>query len=235
MNDEDALVARAVKLVLADVAKAVDEIVARLAKGGRLFYTGTGTSGRLGVLDASECPPTFGVSPELVQGVIAGGYDACHRAVEASEDDANAGGEDLRQRGFTSGRCFSWNRGFGSDSLYCRRCYLGAIDWSIHCRPDVCSWIADHEGGGVEHCSRCWTRSTYRVEQAQGRHGAKDGSEHDLDGDDGPSRIRERQPHVESASAEHEAARACSSDRECGNRLGPRRSTESSRSIQLVS
>ena len=103
MNDEDALVAVAVGLVLADVAKAVDETVARLSKGGRLFYTGTGTSGRLGVLDASECPPTFGVSPELVQGVIAGGYDACHRAVEASEDDANAGGEDLKQRGFTSG------------------------------------------------------------------------------------------------------------------------------------
>ena len=103
MNDEDALVAGAVKLVLDDVAKAVDETVARLAKGGRLFYTGTGTSGRLGVLDAAECPPTFGVSPELVQGVIAGGYEACHRAVEASEDDANAGGEDLKQRGFASG------------------------------------------------------------------------------------------------------------------------------------
>ena len=103
MNDEDALVAGAVELVLGEVAQAIDETVARLSKGGRLFYTGTGTSGRLGVLDASECPPTFGVSPELVQGVIAGGYDACHRAVEASEDDANAGGEDLKQRGFTSG------------------------------------------------------------------------------------------------------------------------------------
>jgi N-acetylmuramic acid 6-phosphate etherase len=103
MNDEDAHVAAAVKLVLAEVAKAVDETVARLAKGGRLFYTGTGTSGRLGVLDASECPPTFGVSPELVQGVIAGGYDACYRAVEASEDDAGAGGADLKQRGFTAG------------------------------------------------------------------------------------------------------------------------------------
>ena len=103
MNEEDALVASAVKLVLSDVAKAVDETVTRLAKGGRLFYTGTGTSGRLGVLDAAECPPTFGVSPELVQGVIAGGYDACHRAVEASEDDADAGGADLRQRGFAAG------------------------------------------------------------------------------------------------------------------------------------
>jgi len=103
MNDEDATVAAAVKRVLGDVVKAVDEIVARLSKGGRLFYTGTGTSGRLGVLDASECPPTFGVSPELVQGVIAGGYDACYRAVEASEDDAQAGGFDLQARGFRAG------------------------------------------------------------------------------------------------------------------------------------
>ena len=103
MNAEDALVAAAVKRVLGDIVKAVDETVARLEKGGRLFYIGTGTSGRLGVLDASECPPTFGVSPELVQGVIAGGYDACHRAVEASEDNAEAGGTDLQQRGFTAG------------------------------------------------------------------------------------------------------------------------------------
>src|ERR1043166_5821501 len=98
MNDEDATVAAAVKRVLDDVVKAVDEIVVRLSNGERLFYTGTGTSGRLGVLDASECPPTFGVSPELVQGVIAGGYDACYRAVEASEDNADAGAADLKQR-----------------------------------------------------------------------------------------------------------------------------------------
>ena len=103
MNDEDATVAGAVQRVLGDVVKAVDEIVARLENGGRLFYTGTGTSGRLGVLDASECPPTFGVSPELVQGVIAGGYDACYRAVEASEDDAQAGAADLKARGFCAG------------------------------------------------------------------------------------------------------------------------------------
>ncbi len=103
MNAEDATVAAAVHKVLGDVAAAVDAIVERLKKGGRLFYIGTGTSGRLGVLDASECPPTFGVSPELVQGVIAGGYDACHRAVEASEDDADASSADLRARGFTGG------------------------------------------------------------------------------------------------------------------------------------
>lgn len=100
MNEEDASVAIAVGGVLDSVARAVDQIVARLSSGGRLFYIGTGTSGRLGVLDASECPPTFGVSPELVQGVIAGGYDACYRAVEASEDDARASKVDLEQRGF---------------------------------------------------------------------------------------------------------------------------------------
>ena len=103
MNEEDATVAAAVKQVLGDVATAVDEIVERLRNGGRLFYIGTGTSGRLGVLDASECPPTFGLSPELVQGVIAGGYDACHRAVEASEDDSEASIVSLEGRGFNRG------------------------------------------------------------------------------------------------------------------------------------
>src|SRR5712691_2728836 len=101
MNDEDTLIASAVGLVLPEVAQAVEGIVSRLSVDGRLFYIGTGTSGRLGVLDAAECPPTFGVSPELVQAVIAGGYEACYRAVEASEDDSDAGSNDLRRRGFT--------------------------------------------------------------------------------------------------------------------------------------
>jgi len=103
MNEEDALVSSAIAKVLPNVVSAVDGIVAKLKTGGRLFYIGTGTSGRLGVLDAAECPPTFGVSPELVQGVIAGGYDACYRAVEASEDDENASRADLEQRGFNKG------------------------------------------------------------------------------------------------------------------------------------
>jgi N-acetylmuramic acid 6-phosphate etherase len=102
MNEEDARVALAVKDVLPLVARAVDGIVGRLQGGGRLFYIGTGTSGRLGVLDAAECPPTFGVSPELVQGIIAGGYSATYRAVEASEDDAAAGASDLDERGLRS-------------------------------------------------------------------------------------------------------------------------------------
>lgn len=101
INEEDGRVTDAVAQVLPEITRAVDGIVARLDQGGRLFYIGTGTSGRLGVLDASECPPTFGVAPEMVQGIIAGGYEACYRAVEASEDDARAGATDLEARGFT--------------------------------------------------------------------------------------------------------------------------------------
>src|ERR1700687_2799270 len=101
MNEDDALVAAAVQRVLPQVAQAVEGIVARLSGTGRLFYIGTGTSGRLGVLDASECPPTFGVPPDLVQAIIAGGYEACYRAVEASEDDAAAGRLGLEARGVT--------------------------------------------------------------------------------------------------------------------------------------
>jgi N-acetylmuramic acid 6-phosphate etherase len=101
MNQEDALVAGAVAKELPQIAQAVAEIVTRLNNSGRLFYIGTGTSGRLGVLDAAECPPTFGVSPDLVQAVIAGGYEACYRAVEASEDDEAAGRADIEARGIT--------------------------------------------------------------------------------------------------------------------------------------
>jgi N-acetylmuramic acid 6-phosphate etherase len=105
INSEDRKVAEAIERVLPAIACAVDGIAERLQRGGRLFYTGTGTSGRLGVLDAAECPPTFGVSPDLVQGVIAGGYDACYKAVEASEDDREAGAKDLQARGFTAHDC----------------------------------------------------------------------------------------------------------------------------------
>lgn len=102
MNAEDKKVAEAVERVLPAIARAVEGIAERLQNGGRLFYTGTGTSGRLGVLDAAECPPTFGVSPDLVRGVIAGGYDACYKAVEASEDDRQAGARDLQAWGFNA-------------------------------------------------------------------------------------------------------------------------------------
>lgn len=101
INAEDKTVASSVEKVLPEIATAIERIVDRLQRGGRLFYVGTGTSGRLGVLDASEIPPTFGVSYDLVQGVIAGGYDALYKATESSEDNEEAGAEDLKLRGLT--------------------------------------------------------------------------------------------------------------------------------------
>ena len=95
INDLDHEVAPAVRRVLPDVAAIVDAAHERLERGGRLIYMGAGTSGRLGVLDASECPPTYGVSPDLVVGLIAGGPEALVRAFEGAEDDAAAGAADL--------------------------------------------------------------------------------------------------------------------------------------------
>jgi N-acetylmuramic acid 6-phosphate etherase len=91
LNAEDASVAAAVHAVRAELARAVDLAVEAFRLGGRLIYVGAGTSGRLGVLDASECPPTFGTPPEMVVGVIAGGYEALVKSSEGAEDDVNAG------------------------------------------------------------------------------------------------------------------------------------------------
>ncbi|MGB6484325.1 MAG: N-acetylmuramic acid 6-phosphate etherase [Candidatus Acidiferrales bacterium] len=103
INREDARVARAVRREIPKIARAVDQIVMRLRKGGRLFYIGAGTSGRLGVLDASECPPTFGVKRTLVQGIIAGGNRALTVSVERAEDHAGTGAHDLRARALRAG------------------------------------------------------------------------------------------------------------------------------------
>src|SRR6266850_1905879 len=91
LNAEDATVAGAVQAVRGELARAIDLVVDAFGRGGRLIYVGAGTSGRLGVLDASECPPTFGTPPDMVVGVIAGGYQALVKSSEGAEDDVNAG------------------------------------------------------------------------------------------------------------------------------------------------
>ena len=100
ISQEDQKIAGAVAAEISRIAAAVDAVVDIIGKGGRLFYIGAGTSGRLGVLDAAECPPTFHVSPDLVQGIIAGGEAALARATEANEDDPAAGKRDLIAREF---------------------------------------------------------------------------------------------------------------------------------------
>ena len=140
INAEDRKVAEAVEREIPAIARAVDAIVAALERGGRLFYLGAGTSGRLGVLDASECPPTFSVPPELIQGIMAGGEAALSRATEATEDDPAIGVRDLGARGFTerdvlvgitaSGRT-PYVLGAAAEA---RR--MGAVTVGISCTPD---------------------------------------------------------------------------------------------------
>ncbi len=101
INAEDQQVPLAVAQILPAIAQAVDVIARQLSRGGHLFYMGAGTSGRLGILDAVECPPTYGTAPALVQGLIAGGTDAIFRAKEGAEDSAELGRQDLQAHGFT--------------------------------------------------------------------------------------------------------------------------------------
>ena len=102
INDEDKTVPLAVERVLPDIAAAIDVIHAQVSGGGRLIYIGAGTSGRLGILDASECPPTYGVKPGLVVGLIAGGEYAIQHAVEGAEDSREGGVNDLKNINLTA-------------------------------------------------------------------------------------------------------------------------------------
>jgi N-acetylmuramic acid 6-phosphate etherase len=140
INAEDAAVPDAVAREIPQIARAVDAIVKTFEGGGRLFYLGAGTSGRLGVLDASECPPTFNVPPEMVQGIIAGGESALSRATEVSEDDPSLGARDLHARGFTGrdllvGIAASGRTPYVLGAIDAAKA-LGAVTVGISCTPD---------------------------------------------------------------------------------------------------
>jgi N-acetylmuramic acid 6-phosphate etherase len=139
VNAEDARVAEAVAREIPRIAQAVEGIVERVERGGRLFYIGAGTSGRLGVLDAAECPPTFSVAAELVQGIIAGGEAALARATEASEDDSALGAGDLDSRGFTAADSLVGIAASGRTpyvlGAVARARELGALTIGISCTP----------------------------------------------------------------------------------------------------
>ncbi|HCB2208056.1 TPA: N-acetylmuramic acid 6-phosphate etherase [Citrobacter farmeri] len=139
-NQQDTLVAEAVKATLPDVASAVDAAAEALKSGGRIIYMGAGTSGRLGVLDASECPPTFGVPHGLVVGLIAGGPGALLKAVEGAEDNAQLGEDDLIALNLTPqdlvvGLAASGRTPYVIGGLkYARK--MGCITVAISCNPD---------------------------------------------------------------------------------------------------
>lgn len=145
INQQDKLVPLAVEKVLPEIAEAVDKITEAFKVGGRLFYIGAGTSGRLGVLDASECPPTFGTDQEMVVGIIAGGKEAMFRAKEGAEDDPALGEQDLKentltQRDVVVGIAASGRTPYVIGGLeYANE--LGATTVALSCNPD--SPIAD--------------------------------------------------------------------------------------------
>ena len=140
MNDENRVVEDAVATQLSEIAKAVDIIAERMENGGHLIYVGAGTSGRLGVVDASECPPTFGVDNRLVRGIMAGGEDAMFRAVEGAEDDEDRGAEELVADGVEAGDVVvglsaSGGAPYVLGALKKAR-EIGAIPMGITCNPD---------------------------------------------------------------------------------------------------
>ena len=140
INDEDQRVAASITPELPHIARAIDAIVEAFRHNGRLFYLGAGTSGRLGVLDASECPPTFNVSPDLVQGIVAGGEPALSRATETTEDDPAIGVRDLLARGFTKNDILCGIAASGRTPYVLgaidEATRLGAITIGLSCTPD---------------------------------------------------------------------------------------------------
>jgi N-acetylmuramic acid 6-phosphate etherase len=140
INAEDQKVAAAVESQIPMIARAVDAMVAAFERGGRVFYLGAGTSGRLGVLDASECPPTFSVPPEMVQGIMAGGEAALSRATETTEDDPEIGVRDLEARGFSERDVLVGITASGRTpyvlGAVARARELGAVTVGISCTPD---------------------------------------------------------------------------------------------------
>jgi N-acetylmuramic acid 6-phosphate etherase len=140
INAADSEIAAAVAKEIPRIAQAVDAIVTSLDHGGHLLYIGAGTSGRLGVLDASECPPTFNVSPDLVRGIIAGGEPALSRSVESTEDDPTAGARDLMSSGFAPGDVLVGIAASGRTpyvlGAIAKAKEIGAITCGISCTPD---------------------------------------------------------------------------------------------------
>ena len=146
INAEDHKCAEAVKEVLPQIAQSIDVIYEKIHNGGRLFYVGAGTSGRLGVLDAAECPPTYGVDPGLVMGLIAGGADAFIKAVEGAEDNYDLGREDLERENFGPGDALVGIAASGRTPYV-----LGAMDYARSLGAPVMALTCCHDSELSRH------------------------------------------------------------------------------------
>ena len=202
INAADREVAVSVEREIASIARAVDAITDRLEEGGRLFYVGAGTSGRLGVLDASECPPTFNTPPDLVQGIIAGGDRALRHSVERAEDDAELGRKDLIERDFGAGDAVvgiaaSGRTPYVLGALAHARS-LGALTVGLSCTPD--SEVARAAEIAITPTSR--SRDRYWLDSYARGHRDQAGSEYAKHGRDDPHGLRLRQPDGQHAGGQ---------------------------------
>ncbi len=188
MNAEDATVAGAVQRELPQIAEAIEEIAARLRQGGRLLYMGAGTSGRLGVLDASECPPTFNTPPELVVGWIAGGLEALMRSIEGAEDSAEAGRADAARFGIGAAEVLVGIAASGRTPYV-----LGAVEYARE-QGALTVGLACNRGTPLDGARRHHDRARRRAggaqwfDAAEGGDGAEDGPQYAQYGHDDSAR-----------------------------------------------
>lgn len=188
INQEDQQVAHAITPYLAQIAQVVDKVAAALQAGGRLIYIGAGTSGRLGILDASECPPTFGTRPEQVVGIIAGGHKAILSAVENVEDNKAQGAMDLQNINFSSRDVLVGLAASGRTPFV-----IGAMEYAhsqkrFRRHRQLQPARGNGPAGGRRHYAGGRPGSRYRLNAAEGRHSAEAGAEYDLHRGDDPHR-----------------------------------------------
>ena len=200
INDEDALVAEAVRQAMPQIQALVEAIEPRMKRGGRLFYVGAGTSGRLGVLDASELPPTFGISEDWVVGIIAGGDEALRHAVEKAEDDEEQGWSDVLTYDPDADDCVIGIAASGTTPYVVgavrKAKENGLLTGCITSNPDTP--LAEAADYPIETI-------VGRLQPYEERNGTEDGAQHDLHDADDPHGARRRQPDGEDATDERQA------------------------------
>ena len=230
MNGLDHDVPAAVAAALPEITAAIDAIADRMRAGGRLVYVGAGTPGRLGIVDASECAPTFNTPPGLVVAITAGGDAAIRDEIDGAEDDAAAGASDLARARPDECRLRRRHLRLRANAVCGRRARIRAGRGCAHGRAGVQPGLADRPGR--RPCDRDGHRSGVHrgFDSAAVRHGAEARAEHDLDDRHGAARQDLRQPHGRRAGVEREAARPRPARGGAGNRgLARARGTRRSR------
>ncbi len=221
INREDQTVALAVERELGNIARAVDAIAARFERGGRLFYIGAGTSGRLGVLDASECPPTFSVPATLVQGLIAGGDAALRNSSEHSEDSPAEGAADLAPHDLGPNDTLVGIAASGRTPYVLGALELRAEPRRPDHRADLRAGLRDGAGGGDRHHPGDRPGDPDRIDAHEGRHRDQARPEHAFDRRHDPHRRGLRQPDGERAPDQREAGRSRAAHPDGRDRLRP--------------